>query len=123
MISMNGMTDKELAGFAKRLKSVCSDYQQYQKGLKELIRDVKRENISPQESHRKLVVSDGDGEVDIKLDKKDHTAFTNIIWWALNSDRTVSVRVKDDVMENIDEIHDPDFESRNHNNRVCSEMI
>ncbi len=120
---MNGMNNKELAGFAERLKSVCCDYQQYKKGVKELIRDVRGENISPQESHSKLVVSGGDGEVDIKLERKVHTAFTNVIWWALNSDRTVSVRVKDDVMENIDEIHDPDFESRNHNNRVCSEMI
>lgn len=120
---MNGMNDKELAGFAERLKSVCSDYQQYKKGVKELIRNVRGENISPQESHSKLVVSGGDGEVDIKLERKVHTAFTNVIWWALNSDRTVSVKVKDGIMENIDEIHDPNFESRNHNNRIYSEMI
>ena len=120
---MDGMTDKVVAGYAERLKSTSSDYQQIQKRVKELIRDVRGGSISPQESHRKQVVSDEDGEVDIELEKKVHKDFTRVIWWALNSDRKVNVKVKDAIMENIDEHYNIDFGSSDHNNRVCMEMI
>lgn len=119
---MNG-TNKELAGFAERLKNVCSYHQHYQKMVKELIRDIRMEIISPYESPLKQVVSGRHGEVEIKLDTKVYRATREVIRRTLYSDRSISVRVKDDIMEFIDDIHNPDFESRNLNSRVCIEMI
>lgn len=116
-------TNKELAGFAERLKKISIYQQLYQKMVKELIRDMRMEIISPHESPLKQVASGRHGEVEIKLDAKVYRATREVIRWTLDSDRSISVRVKDDIMEYIDDIHNPDFESRNLNSRVCIEMI
>lgn len=120
---MKGITDKDFAGFEERLKGICSDYQQYQKGLKELIRDVRGENISPSGYPRKQVVSDEDGEVGKKTEKKFYETFTNGIYRTLNFDRSISIKTKDAVVENIEEYHNIDFGSRNHNESVYIGMI
>lgn len=120
---MSGMTDNEVAGCAEELKNICSDYQQHTNREKELIRNVRRGIISPHASPIKLVVSSRYGGAEIELENQVFKATRHIIWWALNSDRSIPVRVKDNVMQYLDDIYNPDYESKNPDNRVCIEMI
>lgn len=120
---MNSMTDKELAGFAERLKNICSYHQHYKKMVRELFRDVKRETISLHGSSLKLVVSSGYAGAEIELEHQVCKATRHTIWEALDSDRSIPVRVKDGVMQYLDDIYNPDYESKKPDNRACIEMF
>lgn len=120
---MNSINDKEFVMFAERLKSICSDYQHYKKMVRELFRDVKRENISLHGSSMKLVVSSGYAGAEIELENQVCKATRHTIWEALNSDRSIPVRVKDGVMEYLDDIYNPDYESKKPDYRACIEMF